>query len=299
MPAVPPTQIDTRLAISGEVRPIRIAATWWAPTTAPIALLWLQHGFARSRRRMAALAAAYASSGMLVLTTSLRSADPFARTVQNLRDNTRFLDEIGGMLSGADEVLADSWSASRGATAIADQPLPDQLLLVGHSAGGDAVAYVAGRLVTTGARRASGVVLLDPVRSASGDNLATGLDHLSTTDTPVRIVAAAPSRCNAGGSGVTTALQHLSGFAGVRLTTGSHTDAEGADTDRLAARLCGAPTPDNVAALRSLSTAWLTEATGRNAAIAAGPESRLVTELVAAGRASVLWGHRGSTSTTR
>ncbi len=281
-----PTAVDGQISVGRGARRLNVAATWWRPPGTPHTWLWLQHGFARSRRHLASLAAHYAANGVLVLTTSLRSADLFGRTVQRLRDNTRFLTAFADALAHEHHVLASQGSAANSG--------PLRLCLAGHSAGADAVAYVAGQLVADGLPAAA-VVLLDPVRSATGTNLATGLQRLSGASVPVRIVAAAPSRCNANGSGVAASLQHLSGFAGVRLTSGSHTDAEGPDTDWLAARLCGSPAPDNVAALRDLSTAWITTPNPE----AVGPGSPLVTGLIDSGRGSPLWGQNGSMSTTR
>lgn len=281
-----PTAVDGQISVGRGARRLNVGATWWWPPGTPHTLLWLQHGFARNRQRLAGLAAHVAAHGALVLTTTLRSADPFGRTVQRLADNTTFLSELAHALAREYHSLDES----RGD---ADRPSL-RLCLAGHSAGADAVAYVAGRLVTDGIPVAA-VVLLDPVRSATGTNLATGLRELSGASVPVRIVAAAPSRCNANGSGVAASLQHLRGFAGVRLTTGAHTDAEGPDTDWIAARLCGSPAPDNVAALRNLTTTWITAPDIDGT----GPNSPLVTGLVDAGRGSLLWGHNGSMSTTR
>lgn len=287
-----PAHSRTLIAADGHVH--RAATTWWFPAREPLALLWLQHGFARGRDRMADLAAHYSAAGYLVMTTSLRSVDPFGRAVAHLVDNTRFLARMADVLSGRDGALLESLRSTG-----VDVDMPRSLLMAGHSAGGDAVAFVAGRLTTEGSADLRGVVLLDPVTSVRGSNLATGLGALQRAHVPVRIVAAAPGRCNRRGSGVDTALQHMPGFAGIRLTTGSHADAEGANTDRLAVRLCGAPLPGNVAALRALSTGWLNEAATRKPVPSVNPDGSLVDELVGSGRGHVLWGHNGSVSTTR
>ncbi len=283
-----PPAIDARLPVTTGARTLDVPITWFPASGPAAALVWLQHGFARSRRRMAPLASFLAAQGFTVLTTGLRTVDPFARTVQNLGDNTGFLDSLADVLATD---LPHAWAAA----GLPGTP-PARLLAAGHSAGADAAAYVVGRLAGRHVDL-GGALLLDPVKSVSGSNLADGLRAARRHNLPVRIVAAPPSRCNNHGSGVATALSQLTGFAGVRLTTGSHLDAEGPTADRLAALFCGAPHAGNVAAVAQLSALWL-----QGMSETAPDEldrSALVAGLVAQGRAEELWGHNGSTSRTR
>lgn len=274
---------DTVVAVGDGRRALSVPATWWLADQVPSqGTVWLQHGFARSRRRMADLAGHLAASGFAVLTTSLRTADPHARTVQHLADNTPFLTDLAAALGGPE--LVRSWRR----VGLPGSP-PHPLLPVGHSAGADAAAYVAAELLTTPCPVA-GVVFLDPVRSARGDNLGWGVARLAAADVPVRTVAAPPTRCNADGSGLRRILPLLSGFAGVLLTSGSHADAEGSSTDRLAQWLCGAVRADNVATLRTLTTGWLTAMATADRPVSPGPEDPVIRQLAQSGRGRLLWG---------
>lgn len=230
---------------------------------------------------MADLARHLADSGFAVLTTSLRTVDPLARTVQYLGDNRPFLSDLATALAGPE--LTRSW---RRAGLPDDPPLP--LLASGHSAGADAVAFVAATTLAL-PRSIAGVVFLDPVRSARGDNLGSGVARLAGAGIPIRTVAAPPSRCNADGSGLRRILPLVTGFAGVVLTNGSHADAEGGSTDRVAQWMCGAVLPGNVSALRSLTTDWLASMANLGP-VSPAPGDPDLDVLTASGSARLLWG---------
>jgi hypothetical protein len=167
----------------------------------------------------------------------------------------------------------DALAASAEAAGVG--PLPSRFVLAGHSAGGNLAAAAAGSLVGIGAGGGPGldglcgVVMLDGVDHRGAIGLA--LDRLSgASHRPVWTIAAPDSRCNASGSG-TAALQlkRPDQFVGVRLTTGSHVDAEGPDSGRLAWLVCGTPTAVNVDAVRTIAADWI-------AALLAGrPETAL------------------------
>ncbi len=262
-------RVDTSLTVGQPG--LSVPVTWWLPEAPVPGRVWLQHGFARTRHRMADLAASLGAAGFVVLTTGLRSFDRYARTVQRLADNRAFLAELAVALRTA----APPVPTSAG----------DPFLVVGHSAGAEAAAFVAARL----ARRApvAGAVLLDPVRSLRGHNLPVALRTLASANVPVRLVAAPPSICNAHGSGVACARTILPGFLGVEVRQGSHADAEGRSSDRLAQLVCGPIRPDNAAAVRSLTRHWLTAmAHGRPP----GPDEPPVPDL--APHVRLLWGDR-------
>lgn len=276
------TAADTVLTVGGRRRRLAVPATWWTPQTAPQrGAIWLQHGFARSRGRMADLARQLAGSGFAVLTTSLRTVDPLARTVQHLGDNRPFLIDLATALAGPE--LTRSW---RRVGLPDDPPLPP--LASGHSAGADAVAFVAAKTMTL-PRSIAGVVFLDPVRSARGDNLGSGVACLASAGIPIRTVAAPPSRCNADGSGLRRILPLVTGFAGVLLTSGSHADAEGGSTDHLARWMCGAVLAENVSALRTLTTDWLASMAAPGP-VSPAPGDPDLEVLTASGSARLLWG---------
>ena len=281
-----PRAAESSLVVGGAARRLRVGATWTTPPPprAPRATVWLQHGFARSRRTMTDLADHLADSGFAVLTTSLRTADFHARTVQYLRDNRPFLTDLAAALDGPE--LRASWKRA----GLPGDP-PAVLLATGHSAGADAAAHVAAETLT-GTRRIGGLVLLDPVRSARGDNLGVGVMRLTAARVPIRIVAAPPSRCNAHGSGLRRVLPLLEGFAGILLTGGSHADAEGRSAGRLAQWMCGAVSPDNVSALETVTAAWLGAMARQEQPIAPGPHDPPIERLVAEDRARLLWGAR-------
>ena len=233
---------------------------------------------------MADLAHHLAASGLAVLTTSLRTADVHARTVQHLGDNRPFLTDLASALGGPE--LVTSWRRAE----LPGDP-PAVLLAAGHSAGADAAAHVAAESLTL-SRPVRGVVFLDPVPSARGDNLRGGVTRLTEADVPIRIVAAPPSRCNADGSGLRRVLPLLDGFVGVLLSDGSHVDAEGRSTGHLAQRMCGRVTPANVTALQTLTAAWLDSMARLARPTTPGPDDAPIAGLDAAGRARLLWGGR-------
>jgi len=108
-----------------------------------------------------------------------------------------------------------------------------------------------------------GVVLLDGVDN--GGAIGTGLDRLTGANArPVRTVAAPDSSCNASGSGTKLLQQKRPGqFVGVRLTGGTHVDAEGENASSLSITTCGRPLTANVAALRHLAAGWVNQYLGQ------------------------------------
>lgn len=277
---------DSTVVVGRQGRTLRVDTTWTTPQppASSGAVVWLQHGFARSRRQMADLAQHLAASGLAVLTTSLRTADVHARTVQYLRDNRPFLAELAVALGGPE--LVASWQRAD----LPGEP-PAVLLAAGHSAGADAAAHVAAETLPL-PRPARGLVLLDPVRSARGDNLGSGVVRLTGADVPIRIVAAPPSRCNATGSGLRRVLPVLTGFVGVLLSDGSHADAEGRSTGRLAQWMCGPVRPENVSTLQTLTADWLGSMARLERPTTPGPDDAPIAGLHAVGRARLLWGDR-------
>nr|MCU0260506.1 hypothetical protein [Ilumatobacteraceae bacterium] len=176
-------------------------------------------------------------------------------------------------------LLADRFGALQASAAAAGVgELPSRFVLAGHSAGGNLAAAAAGLLTGTGPGDGPGldglcgVVMFDGVDHQGATGLA--LDRLSgAAHRPVWTIAAPDSRCNANGSG-TRVLQakRPDEFVGVRLSTGSHIDAEGPDAGRLAELVCGAPTGANVDAVRTIAANWI------GALLAGRPETALFTD---------------------
>ncbi|RDI60564.1 hypothetical protein DFR76_115194 [Nocardia pseudobrasiliensis] len=239
---------------------LRQSADWYLPTRPARGLIWLQHGFARSNANVADLAQTFADAGYLVFAPSLPFLNLSGCTMQNLGDNTAFLNNVAALLSG-DPTGALGVSLAAAVGPGRDVPvIPREFVFVGHSAGAEAVEYVADRLRTNAPQvwaGLRGLVLLDPVMSFLGDNTDRALGELDATGLPILAVAGSPSWCNSFGSG-TAALQRdlHRPFVGVRLRGGSHTDAEGASSDALGELLCGTPVSANVNALHRLALGW-------------------------------------------
>lgn len=238
---------------------------WYFPAGTPKALVWLQHGFVENKDLYAGYAKQLADSGFLVAATTLPSVDLFGCTVNNTGNNTAYLDNIATLFGTKDATsgaLNASFRAARATAGRTDLAMPHSLAFVGHSAGGGAVSYVAGRLRTaypTTFAQLKGLVLEDPVASPAGMNLATGLSALAPTGVPVYALASPNNSCNANQSGTQQLIKSLPGrFHGAQITTGVHQDIFGTDNTALFNLVCGTPKPNNTNAVRLLTTGWLT-----------------------------------------
>lgn len=255
------TRVDTTTDTRCAFLTYRTPTSWYFPAAQPKALMWVQHGFSRTKDQMDDLARRYAADGFLVVTTTLPSANIFGCTVQNLGNNTGYLNNVADLFGKKDtsDRLARSLATAKQRAVRPDVSMPEKLVLTGHSAGGEAVAYVANRLRTSypsAYANLRGVILLDPVPSIAGSNLSTGLQGLSGSR-PVYTISAQPSTCNSGGAGTGLVTRTLAqDFVGVRLTSGVHTDAEGASTNGLGTLVCGTPKASNVAILQTLAVEW-------------------------------------------
>ncbi|GAB2839242.1 hypothetical protein GCM10022221_43460 [Actinocorallia aurea] len=264
--AVAVTRVQTTVKISCAFTTLDQPADWYLPAGTPKGLVWLQHGFARSKNAVADLAGKYAAQGYVAFAPSLPIANLFGCTLQNLGNNTDFMANIGklfGQAASSGGQLATSFAKAKAAANRPELTLPTKLVFSGHSAGGEAVTYVANRVRTdypATFANLRGLVLLDPVNAVIGSNLKTGLQGLNTTTKPILTVSGADGTCNSSGSGTDLVQAELDRpFVGARLTTGSHVDAEGASTDAIGTLACGTSNPANVAILQSLAVTWLTD----------------------------------------
>ncbi|QBS39257.1 alpha/beta hydrolase [Nocardia sp. CS682] len=236
---------------------------WYLPTGVPKGMVWIQHGFARTHSNVAQLATTFAAGGYLVFAPALPFIDLAGCTLQNLGDNTRFLDSVArlfGTAADPEGALSRSLAAAAADAGRLPPPLPRDFVFVGHSAGAEAVEFVAHRLHVAYPdtwHRLRGLVLLDPVKSFLGDNTDRALADLDPTDLPILTIAAQPSLCNNLGSG-TDAVQHRLNrpFLGIRLGNGLHTDAEGTSSDSMGNLLCGTPDVANTSVLQVLARGW-------------------------------------------
>lgn len=254
-----PGSIDLPCAAST----LRQDAAWYLPSETPRGLVWLQHGFARAETNVADLARTLAAAGYLVFTPSLPFLNLDGCTLQNLGDNTPFLDQVARLFGAATDPagqLATALAAAAERAGITPPALPQQFVFIGHSAGGEAVEYVAHRLHSSypsAWANLRGLILLDPVKSLLGANTDTALADLASTELPILSVSGPPGPCNNFGSGTTALRTYLHRpVLGVRLTTGEHTDAEGGTTDPLAELFCGTPQPGNTSTLQELTVGW-------------------------------------------
>jgi hypothetical protein len=236
---------------------------WFIPAGAPKALVWLQHGFARTNVNVADLATHFAEAGYLVFTPALPFVSLTGCTLQNLTGNRNFLDNVAALFgTAADPTSALGANLARASESAGHASIstPSQMIFLGHSAGAEAVTYVANRIRTAhpGAWPAlRGLILLDPVKSFVDNNTDPSLIALDSTGLPIRAISAAPSWCNDFGSGTAAMQRYLHRpFLGVRITHGSHVDAEGTTSDPLGTLLCGVPQAASVAALDTLALGW-------------------------------------------
>ncbi|MFG2972457.1 alpha/beta hydrolase [Streptomyces sp. NPDC048331] len=239
------------------------AGDWYFPAGAPKGTVWLQHGFSRANDHLEDLARRYAAAGFVVFAPTLPSSDMFGCTVSNLGNNTAFLNNVADLFGKSADPSDKLGRSFADAAAKAGRPglqLPAKFVFSGHSAGGEAVSYVANRLRTqypAAFARLSGLVLLDPVNSFTGLNMANALNGLNTTNLPMHAISSPPYLANGQASGtkeLTTDVHR--DFLGIRLSTGSHCDAEGASTDTLCTLPNGAPQASNVAVLQEFATVW-------------------------------------------
>ena len=259
-------RVSTTTAVSCAFRTHRLPTDWYLPRTAPIGLLYAQHGFAERKGAWTEFAGAAADIGFVVFAPTLPSADLFGCTVQNLGNNSGFLRNVAGLFAAAADhcgALLGSFAAALDQSGRSDLALPTQLVVIGHSAGGEAVLEVARQLIG-GPADLRGVVLADPVPSIVGHNMVDSLRALAPRSLPIRLLAAPPSACNARQSGTRAVLTELADrdFLGALLTTGSHADILGRSVGRIERMTCGTPSQVNIDAARTLALGWLSDAVG-------------------------------------
>ncbi|GAB2680276.1 alpha/beta fold hydrolase [Nocardia goodfellowii] len=257
------TQLSGSVDIRCAASTLHQDADWYLPTAKPTAMVWIQHGFARSNAQIGALARGFAEAGYLVFAPSLPFMQWQGCTLQNLGDNSAFLHNVAELFGTATDptgALAAGLATAARRNGVPVPELPSELVFLGHSAGAEAVTFVADRIRSTHPQTfigLRGVILLDPVKSFIGDNIARALTGLDPTGLPILTISAAPALCNSFGVGTAAVQTQLRRpFVGIRLRDGVHTDAEGASSDPLGTLLCGTPTAVNAATLRTLALGW-------------------------------------------
>ncbi|MEV6342815.1 alpha/beta hydrolase [Actinoplanes sp. NPDC051851] len=292
------TVVTTTVDVPCGTGTLHQAVDWYFPTTtSPKALIYLQHGFSRSKSNMADLAGEYQTAGYLVFVPTLPSSNANNCTVNNTGSNTTFLTNVAawfGTATSSTGNLAVSYATAATTAGRAGSTLPTTFILAGHSAGGEAVTYVAGVLATTYPAAYANLKflqLLDPVESPSGTNMATGLTAVGGTSLPVRTVSSPPYLANGQASGTVELTATLDrDFLGVRLTTGSHCDAEGSSTNFLCTLTAGASKAANVTALQTFAVAWANDAVAGTTTATYYPGGTYYQSLLTAGTIETLSG---------
>lgn len=257
------TKVSNKVDIRCAFTTLHQSSDWYFPSGTPKALLWLQHGFAGSNDAVDDSARKFTAQGFLVFAPTLPTANLLGCTLENLGNNTDFLHNVADLFGKAadpGDKLGRSFADAKSKAGLPNLALPSAMVFAGHSAGGEAVPYVAQELrADYGPAFANlrGVILFDPVKSFIGNNLSSSLNHLSNTTLPILAVTAPPYSCNRDGAGTKVLLDQLDRtFLGVRLTSGSHIDVEGASAPAPDKVTCGTPQAKNVEALQRLSVAW-------------------------------------------
>jgi hypothetical protein len=236
-----------------------VPADWYIPAGAeenpPQRLIYLQHGFLAAGPWYSYTAAALAEqTNSIVVAPSITSnflacdacwlgAPPMQQAVANLfeDDNTAL----------ADSALAAGYTG----------PIPDRVVLVGHSLGGGLVAGTAGDMVDNGTvDRLAGVVMLDGV--GVDGSMASSLEKVPD-NIPIYQLASPKYFWNEFGVGSDALLQaRPDQFVGVTLVGGSHVDSMrgGNPLIQFSQQLvAGFSTPQNVDAAQILMVGWVND----------------------------------------
>ena len=243
VPPPDPRQLELPLDVAGETLP----AHWTLPTAAPgvpVALVLLQHGYARRCVHLRGTAAALRDQGLAVLCVDAPMA----------AGNPPLAAALAATLAGLQR-LPDG------------RALPPAIVVGGHSAGAAFAVQVGAGLLRLAPERLAGALLLDPVAARGFEPALQAVSGDGRR--PVLALLAPAHACNAQ-QNAALALRGLlpaAGFVGLAVGAGSgatHVDAEGEDSDAVARWACGMPLPAQTAQLRTLAAGWALDiATGR------------------------------------
>ncbi|MGV0642493.1 alpha/beta hydrolase [Mycolicibacterium sp. XJ2546] len=233
-----------------------VPVDWYFPEGAeenpPDRMIYLQHGFLAAGPWYSYTAAALATQTDSIvvapsITSNFLAADACWLGAPSMHE------AIAGLFNEDNTALAES-VARTGYTG----PVPDRVVLMGHSLGGGAVSGAAGYMADNGtADRLAGVVLLDGV--GLDDSMTDALRKVPL-DIPIYQIAAPRYFWNQFGVGSTALLDARPGqFVGVTLEGGSHVDTMrgGNPLIQFAQQaVSGFSQPRNVAAARHLMVTW-------------------------------------------
>ncbi|MGD1173447.1 hypothetical protein [Mycobacterium seoulense] len=290
------TEADSTTDVACASATQAVPTTWYLPSTPPLGLVWLQHGFVEGKKVWSTFAAELAAGGYLVVATTLPTLSAFGCTVEHLIDNRAFLDNVADVFAHKDDpdgALAKSFAMAAADVGRSVTPLPEKMVFVGHSAGAEAVEYVAERLHTVhpaAFTQLRGLVSEDGVKSFIGSNTDDALAGLAGTTLPIYATASPHLLCNFFQRGTKAIERYLSDrpFHGVKITTGAHGDALGPSSPLYENLVCGRPKPDNVAAVWGLTRGWIADMFAGTTTPEFYPGGGYYTELLTAGTITTL-----------
>ena len=284
--AVKVTEVKVALPCDGTTS---VDASWAIPEgVTPTGFVWLQHGFARSNDALIDLQKAYSARGWIVVSPTIAAFGTCSINAAVLHTGITSL-LVGSPAPGS--ALEASYDAARTKLGLPAADLPSSFALSGHSAGGALVTVVGGTIAANPSSavsgRLKGIVLLDPVENAD-NGMAANLPKL--TGKKVLTISGADSSCNSNSSGTKVLLPKRTGFAGVRLPSGCHCDAEAETTDGTCTLICGTPKSANKAALKQLAADWISDILRSKTTASAYPGGEYFEKTKAAGTIVTLTG---------
>ncbi|OBG56250.1 hypothetical protein [Mycobacterium sp. E735] len=290
------TEADSTTDVTCASATQAVPTTWYFPSTPPLGLVWLQHGFVEGKKVWSAFGPELAGSGYLVVATTLSTLNIFGCTVEHLIDNRGFLDNIAEVFAHKDDprgALATSFATAAEKAGRPVAPLPDNMVFVGHSAGSEAVEYVAERLHSSypaAFTQLRGVVSEDGVKSFLGSNTDDALAGLAGTTLPIYATASPHLLCNFFQRGTKAIERYFPDrtFHGVKITTGAHGDALGPSSPGYENLVCGRPKADNVAAVWGLTRGWIADMIAGTTTPDFYPGGSYYTDLLTAGTITTL-----------
>ncbi|BBX04525.1 alpha/beta hydrolase [Mycolicibacterium moriokaense] len=234
-----------------------VPADWYVPKNSqPDRLIYLQHGFLAAGPWYSYTAATLAEqTNSIVVAPSITSN--FLDYGQCWLGGAPMHQAMAGLFTDDNTALAESAAAAG-----YNGPIPDRVVLMGHSLGGGAVSGIAGYMTDNGSvDRLAGVVLLDGV----GLNGRMASDLRKVDDgIPIYQLAAPKYMWNMFGNGTAALMQARpnADFYGVTLAGGSHVDTMrgGNFLIQFAQQLvAGFSSPQNVAAAQILMVGWVND----------------------------------------
>jgi hypothetical protein len=284
--AVKRTEVKLAIPCNGTTS---VDADWAIPEgVTPTGFLWLQHGFARSNDNLVDLEKAYAARGWIVVSPTISGFGTCSINASVTHAGIASL--LAGSTAGG-SALEASYDAARTKLGLPAANLPSSFGLSGHSAGGAAMTVVGGAIASNPSSavssRLKGIVLLDPVENAD-NGMAANLPKL--TGKKVFTISGGDSSCNANSSGTKALLPKRTGFAGVRLPSGCHCDAEAETTDGTCTLVCGTPKAANKSALKQLATDWMSDMLSGKTTASAYPGGEYYEKTKTAGTITTLTG---------